>query len=612
MRRLLIIVGMLLVVAPAAHARWAPEERFSSTTLNTMAPIAAYDDVGRAFLAFTSGANGQIAMRTEMVVRDGGAWSAPVFLGDASAQTVPVVLRAAGDGHAAAALLDTTAGPNELLVTRYAGSAWSPPVALSDAGRDAAGVSLAVEPTGEVHVAWVEDGTRIRVARFAGGLWSIADVSAAAQSSMTRVVVDQDGVATVVWIDAHGGAEAWFAARRVSGAWASAVLAASPGAADRGSALVLQDGRPLLVWGRAVTLGQFATSVVEAVRFDGAGWGAVERVSDEARVFGTSAVTLGDGSAMAVWNAGTGGLDYDVYVSTRTASGWSARTQVNATPGAIEPQLAAVGANGAAATWRWTDAAYGAVRVGGSWSSERLAPEGSVGTEPAVAGSRDGSALVAWADVPVLIHEGVVRRLVAPPGAPSAAAAKAGDGDAMVSWTAPTLTNGEPISGYVVTSVPDGRTCATAAIGRSCTVTGLVNGRAYRFQVAAANAEGAGPAAETAAVTPRSRPSVRVASPISAGGVLRTWVEVSGPGTLTQVGTSPAVAPRVCRVQRTVRRAGRVLLVCVPRLAVRLALPCRPVKVRLVTTFRTPDRVTTRAARTTRLDACLRVPAVVG
>jgi hypothetical protein len=55
-----------------------------------------------------------------------------------------------------------------------------------------------------------------------------------------------------------------------------------------------------------------------------------------------------------------------------------------------------------------------------------------------------------------------------------------------------------------------------------------------------------------------------------------------------------------------------VLIVCTPSRRARTLLPCRPVKVRLSTVFRTPDRVKRTTVREVRLDACLRVAAVTG
>ncbi len=89
------------------------------------------------------------------------------------------------------------------------------------------------------------------------------------------------------------------------------------------------------------------------------------------------------------------------------------------------------------------------------------------------------------------------------PGAPTGASAHAGDAAATVSWTAPASDGGSPITGYRVTSSPDGRTCTTGG-ATSCTVTGLSNGITYTFAVVAINAVGAGPSATTGPVTPNS------------------------------------------------------------------------------------------------------------
>ena len=70
-----------------------------------------------------------------------------------------------------------------------------------------------------------------------------------------------------------------------------------------------------------------------------------------------------------------------------------------------------------------------------------------------------------------------------PPGAP---VATAGVLSALVSWVAPPVVPGAPVTGYTVTSSPGGRTCMTAG-ATSCTVTGLTAGTSYRFSVTATN-----------------------------------------------------------------------------------------------------------------------------
>ena len=85
------------------------------------------------------------------------------------------------------------------------------------------------------------------------------------------------------------------------------------------------------------------------------------------------------------------------------------------------------------------------------------------------------------------------------PGRPTGVSATGSPGATLVSWTAPP-SNGSPISSYLVTSAPDGKTCTTG--GTSCTVSGLTNGQPYTFTVIATNGEGPGaPSANGSAIS---------------------------------------------------------------------------------------------------------------
>ena len=90
--------------------------------------------------------------------------------------------------------------------------------------------------------------------------------------------------------------------------------------------------------------------------------------------------------------------------------------------------------------------------------------------------------------------------------APSGVSGTSGNTQVVVSWTAPASDGGSPITGYVVTPSMAGvaQTPVTfSSAATTQTVTGLTNGTAYTFTVAALNGAGTGPdSPPSAAVTP--------------------------------------------------------------------------------------------------------------
>ena len=98
---------------------------------------------------------------------------------------------------------------------------------------------------------------------------------------------------------------------------------------------------------------------------------------------------------------------------------------------------------------------------------------------------------------------GSVTSTTCTPATPSAPVATAGDAQASVTWTKP-ADGCSTITGYTVTSSPDGQTCTTSdANALTCDVTGLTNGTAYTFTVTATNALGTSAASSASnSVTP--------------------------------------------------------------------------------------------------------------
>jgi titin len=97
------------------------------------------------------------------------------------------------------------------------------------------------------------------------------------------------------------------------------------------------------------------------------------------------------------------------------------------------------------------------------------------------------------------------------PGIPTGFVVTPQNSQVALSWAAPTSDGGAPITDYVVQfKTPAAATWSTfddgTSAGTSATVTGLTNGTAYLFRVAAVNVAGTGIAVESAAVTPRTTP----------------------------------------------------------------------------------------------------------
>ena len=143
------------------------------------------------------------------------------------------------------------------------------------------------------------------------------------------------------------------------------------------------------------------------------------------------------------------------------------------------------------------------------------------------------------------------------PGPPTGVTATAGNGAAVVSWTAP-ANGGSPITSYRITpylgAVPQPATTITGSPpATSTTVTGLTNGSAYTFTVTATNAVGSGAeSAPSAAVTPTA--PVLPASP-----VVDVQLSVNGTGTTaTTAAFSTAQAGETILALVRGRRADRV------------------------------------------------------
>ena len=119
------------------------------------------------------------------------------------------------------------------------------------------------------------------------------------------------------------------------------------------------------------------------------------------------------------------------------------------------------------------------------------------------------------------------------PDQPTRVSAVAGDGKATISWTAPSNDGGSSITGYTVSVSPGRLTVSATSRQTSVEVTGLSNGTAYTFSVAATNEVGTG---KLSIPSDSTTPQRSVSAPDSPTGVLT----VAGDGQVTVSWSAPS------------------------------------------------------------------------
>ena len=318
------------------------------------------------------------------------AWLAPADLAPpnpAGQPAGPPALAVARDGTSYVAFQRFDgANLRVAVVTRAAGGGFSPPVDLSPAGADASSPAIAVDPAGNVTLAWVQAPTFGVHARTkpAGGDWR----ETTPQLSVTGVVrgpsvaVAANGLAVVAWgrrtRDAVVRVEA--AVRRSADQTFRPALPASPDAGTGlcGTPRVAIDaaGNVAAIWTRRTSdLGDFhvetALKAADAPAFAASEprSGGPGNSNCNAEIAATP-----DGRLTAMWDfTETGKLSHVAVADRPPAGPWSAPVKLSA-PGArlIKPTFALDDAGDTAATWLSADTMVSAVRSGlGAFTAAR-------------------------------------------------------------------------------------------------------------------------------------------------------------------------------------------------------------------------------------------------
>ena len=140
-----------------------------------------------------------------------------------------------------------------------------------------------------------------------------------------------------------------------------------------------------------------------------------------------------------------------------------------------------------------------------------------------------------------------------PTAPPNLQVSSTGDGTVDLSWDAPASNGGSSISGYQLTYGPAGGSCVVDNSARTAHCTGMKNGQAYGFNVAASNATGSGPISNDASGTPATTPSAPTGVTIKAGNgtVTVTWKKSASDGGKPITGYTVTVGGKTCVVKGT-------------------------------------------------------------
>lgn len=457
------------------------------------------------------------------------------------------------------------------------GATWAPVVDMSTAGAAAATPSVAMSSDGRYQtITWRRNNgshniVQARTSSDFGATWALAvDLSAVGDSAwMPQVDLSADGrYQTITWYRRDAGRNV-IQSRSSSDhgvTWATVVDQSAPGQdAYNPRIAVSGDGRYQSITWYRYDGSRNVVQVRSSTDF-GATWGsaALDLSSPPGSATMPRIAMSASGQHVTItWENYDGSRVVQVSSSSDYGATWAAAVDLSGTGNNAESPQIALSADGQVQTATWWRLSGGIANVqvvqartsddfGVTWAAAvDLSTPTTDSYSPALAMSADGrSQVVAW-----YLYMGSYYAVQAsyfpvaappmPPAPPKSSdppgdvTAVANSASATIAWAAPVNHGSFPITHYRVISAPGRSMCLTTAL--SCTVTGLDNGTAYTFTVAALT--GAGWSAESTAsneVTPRSSSisitgarSGRVITVTGAAlhvstGVLRPWLKLDG------------------------------------------------------------------------------------
>jgi PKD domain len=409
----LAALSICLVATASAVAAppWSPPVDLSSAGGDADHVTVAMNGAGTALPIWTRSVGPDDVIQTAPRA-PGGDFAAPIDLTalDGNAAVPRVTIDPLGNAVAVWLRLE---GGNRIVqaATRPAGGAFGSAVDVSDSDEDAMDPRVALSPSGDVVVAWLQwDGgdTTVQASLWpAGGSFGppVALSPSAPSADSPEVAIDAAGTAIVVWTRFDGAdvlAEA--AVRPAGGSFpptpAPEALSDPGGDASCPQIAIDPAGEATVVWCRS----DGANDVVQAATRPAGG--SFEPAVDVSASDGmASAPDVGvdaAGTATAVWDA-IDGSRLVVQAATRLAGGdFSRPVDLSADGDAIGAKIAVSPDGDAVVAWRGHDGADTIVEaatrpVGGSFGPPvDLSAPGGDAREPRVAIDDEGSALVVW------------------------------------------------------------------------------------------------------------------------------------------------------------------------------------------------------------------------